>query len=82
LALREVDFKKHSAVISFFRNNYIRTQIFDVTLSAILSKLFQIRNDSDYIDFVVISKKEVEEQIDNAEYFLNQIKAYLEKQNG
>ncbi|MBQ8532729.1 MAG: hypothetical protein IJ432_04775 [Clostridia bacterium] len=39
--------------------------------------LFNIRTDSDYDDFFVISKEEVSEQIQNAEYFLSEIREYL-----
>jgi len=77
LALDEIDFKKHSAVISYFRKNYIKTEIFEKQLSNILEKLFEVRNSSDYDDFFLVSKEEVEQQIEQAEYFLNEIKKYL-----
>jgi len=48
-----------------------------VLLSDILSDLFQIRGESDYDDFYVLNKNDVEIQIKNAEYFLEQIKVYL-----
>ncbi len=77
LALDEIDMKHHSGIISEFRRLYIKTKIFDTKLSTIISALFDIRTDSDYDDFYVISKEEVKEQLDNAEYFLNEIKKYL-----
>ena len=66
--------KHHSGIISEFCRLYIKTKIFDTKLSTIISALFDIRTDSDYDDFYVISKEEVKEQLDNAEYFLNEIK--------
>ena len=77
LALNMIDMKHHSGIISEFRRLYIKTGIFDVKLSQIISVLFDIRNDSDYDDFFIVSKEEVIEQIDNAEYFLSEIKNYL-----
>ena len=74
LALDEIDMKHLSGIISEFRRLYIKTKIFDTKLSTIISALFDIRTDSDYDDFYVISKEEVKEQLDNAEYFLNEIK--------
>ncbi len=62
LALEKVDFKKHSAVISYFRKTYIKTGIFDVRLSDIISEAFDIRSDSDYDDFYIVSKKDIEER--------------------
>lgn len=38
LALDGVDFKKHSGVISYFREKYIKTGIFESTYSDIISK--------------------------------------------
>ena len=79
LAFDEVDRRHHSSVISEFRKSYIKTGIFETELSKIISVLFDTRTDSDYDDFFVISKEEVVEQTKNAEYFLNQIKLFLDK---
>ena len=80
LALENVDFKKHSAVISHFRLNYIKPQILDKKLSDIIEGLFEIRNASDYDDFYMLSKKEAAEQVENAEYFMRQIEDYLKSE--
>ena len=47
-------------------------------MSTTIFLLFNIRQDSDYDDFFVISKAEVVEQIDNAISFLTEIKKYLD----
>jgi uncharacterized protein (UPF0332 family) len=77
LALQGKDFKKHSALISHFRSEYIKTGIFDDKMSDILRDLFFLRGKSDYDDFYVVEKKEIESQIENADYFLEQVKNYL-----
>ncbi len=77
LAFDDIDMKHHSGIISEFRRLYIKTNVFDTKLSLIISVLFNIRTDSDYDDFFVISKEEVSEQIQNAEYFLSEIREYL-----
>ena len=77
LAYDEVDMKRHSGVISEFRRRYIKTGIFDMEMSTIISDLFNIRTDSDYDDFFVIAKEDVAVQIQNAETFLAQAKALL-----
>ena len=77
LALEGADFKTHSAVIARFRENYIKTGIFDKPLSDIITVLFRLRGKTDYDDFYVISKQEVVEQVKNAELFLKTIKKYL-----
>lgn len=77
LAYDEIDMKHHSGIISEFRKLYIKTGIFDTYMSTIISVLFNVRQDSDYDDFFVISKNEVVEQIENADAFLSKIQEYL-----
>ncbi len=77
LALDEIDMKRHSGVMAEFRRLYIKTGVFDADLSKVISTLFDMRTDSDYDDFFLISKEEVEMQIANAERFLLKIQAYL-----
>lgn len=81
LALEKIDFSKHSGVSAYFRKEYIKTGIFDVELSDIISIAFDARSNSDYDDFYVISKEEVEEQIDNAVKFCEAVRVYLEEQD-
>jgi len=76
-ALQGKDYKKHSALMSFFRSEYIKTKVFSDKMSDILRDLFFIRNKSDYEDFYIVSKQDVTEQLDNAEHFLEQVKAYM-----
>lgn len=80
LALDGQDFAKHSGVSAYFRKEYIKTGIFDVEYSDIIKEAFDIRSDSDYDDFFVVSKSDVEEQIQNAKKFYEAVKAYV-KQN-
>lgn len=77
LALEAVDFSKHAGVIAYFRKNYIKTGIFDVILSDIVGEAFDVRSDSDYDDYYVISKEEVQQQIQNAQLFYETIKMYV-----
>lgn len=77
LAFDEIDMKRHSGVIAEFRRLYIKTGIFESELSNIISVLFDIRTDSDYDDFFVISKEDVAEQVSNAQLFLKRVSSYL-----
>ncbi len=77
LAFDGIDMKHHSGVISEFRRLYIKTGIFDADMSQIISLLFNVRTDSDYDDFYVVSKEETVEQFENAKYFLREIEDYL-----
>ena len=82
LALEGLDFKKHSGVIAEFRKRYIKTGIFDSELSHIIDSLKDARQSSDYDDFYLISKEEVEEQISNAIVFVSAIEKFLNTRYG
>ena len=77
LAFDKIDMKHHSGIIAEFRRLYIKTEIFDSSLSKIISLLSDSRNDSDYDDFFTVSEEEVAEQIKDAEFFLEKIKAHV-----
>ena len=82
LAMENIDFKHHSAVISYFRREYIKTGIFDKNLSNIIQTSSIVRNSSDYDDFYLISNDDVKIQIDNAEIFYTAIETYIENKLG
>jgi len=77
LALDSLDFKKHSGVISAFREKYIKAGTFPTKLSNIIREAFTIRSDSDYKDFYVVSKDKVATQIENAKTFLDAVEKYV-----
>ena len=77
-ALEGVDFKKHSGVISYFRQKYIATEIFSKEMSVMIGDAFLVRNQSDYEDFYVVSKTQAIEQYENAKAFCDEIARYLE----
>ena len=54
--------------------------MFDVIFSDMIKSAFYVRNNSDYDDFYVISKADVEEQIESAEKFCKAVGEYLQAQ--
>lgn len=82
LALDGVDMKHHSGSISEFRRRYIKSGIFDASLSDLISELSSMREGSDYNDFFIVSKAETIEQVQSAETFLTAVEAYLNTQYG
>jgi len=77
LALDGVDFKKHSGVISHFREKYIKTGLFEEKHSDIIGKASVIRNKSDYEDFYIATKDEAQEQANNAKTFYEAVADYI-----
>lgn len=79
LALDGFDSKKHSGVIAYFRKEYLKTDILPRELSVYIDELVEIRQGSDYDDFYIVTKSEVEEQLKNAVAFVTEVEKYLLK---
>lgn len=77
LALNGEDFKKHSAVIAKFAQEYLKTDILPRELSKVISNASLIRNRSDYEDFYVCSISDTEMLVSDAESFLKTVSGYL-----
>ena len=78
LALDCVDFSKHTGVISYFQKEYVKTGIVDKMYSKFLSEAFQIRNNTDYADFFIVSKEDAEEQYKRAEEYISAMSGCIE----
>ncbi|MEW6102728.1 MAG: HEPN domain-containing protein [bacterium] len=61
------DSSKHSGVISLFNQHFVKTGILDKKMGKVLAESKGMREESDYKDFVVVSKDETERQIIDAE---------------
>jgi len=66
LALKEMDSKKHSGVIALFNQYIIKAGFFPKELSKYLPKAKDIREDSDYGDFVEITEEDAKTQMKRA----------------
>ena len=77
LALDGMDFKKHSAVISYFNQHYVATDVFDRSYGAKFSNAFAVRNHSDYDDFYLFSREETVALMKDAEQFLEDVRMFL-----
>ena len=77
LANEGFDAKKHTGIISAFRQRYIKVGIFPPELSDTIQSAFDNRGKSDYGDFAVITKEEATQQVENAKTFLAAVEAYI-----
>ena len=78
LAVDGVDRRKHSGVIAYFQQHYVKSGIFSKEYSTIVQDAFEVRQESDYEDFYVISKEEAEIQLANAGKFVETVDRYLQ----
>ena len=70
LALDEIDFKKHSAVIAYFNKEYVSKDIFSKELGKRISEARFFREKSDYVDFYIVTKEECKLQIETAKLMI------------
>lgn len=77
LETKEVSVKTHTGAINKFSQLFIKTEIFDKSLSKDLSEAFEIRTASDYEIYGDISKEYAQELLKKGNNFVNMIKSYL-----
>lgn len=78
-ALDQFDSSKHSGVIAFFNRTYVKTNIFDRTVSKIIDTCYRLREKADYEDFFLVSNEMAEEQLKKAEKMLGILEPYLKE---
>lgn len=66
-------FASHSAVISEFNRTYIKTGKIDIKWSKFLQKLFDDRQEGDYIPTAQFEHSEITERLKQAQHFLKLI---------
>jgi len=80
LSFDKFDSKKHSGIISYFNQNYVKTGLIDAKYGKILMSAEKIRIYSDYDDFYVADKKLARAQLEDAKKFLIVIEKFIDKQ--
>lgn len=76
-SLKGFDSSKHSGVIAFFNQTYVKEGIFPKEMSKIIRNASESREQADYLDFFVASRDDAVKQIQWAEWFQNEIENYL-----
>ena len=80
-ALKKFDSSKHSGVIAFFTKEYLKAEILERNLAAVIKESSLCREKSDYDDFYVAGREEAEEQLKNAKYLVQKIEEYVNAVN-
>ncbi len=76
-ALDNYDSRKHSGVISHFNHEHVKNGDFPKDVSKMIKGTMELRQQSDYEDFYIVSKESAEKQLENVEYIVNLIEDYL-----
>ena len=72
---------KHIGVISYFNQHFIKTGIFSKELGWAFSRAFELRQRSDYKEYVTITYEQAKTIIEAAERFVDTVRRYLRQRN-
>ena len=78
LATQEVDSSRHSGVIALFQKHFVKAGRFDTETAKALPRAFEKRQASDYGDFTVLTKPEVERIRDETTVFVEECSRLVE----
>ena len=76
-ALNHFDSSKHSGVIAFFNQHYIKPGVFDKELSKMIDSCSRLREKADYDDFYLVAKDDAVQQFDKARKINQAIEVYM-----
>lgn len=79
LATKNLDSAKHSGIVSLFNQHFVKTGIVGKNCGRILAEAKGIREESDYGDFVIVSREDALHQIQNADLFISEVSKIIGK---
>lgn len=79
LLTKDMKFKKHSAVISSFGREFVKTKEIDAKYHRYLISAFKEREKGDYETFLLHTEDDVREILNNAKEFISVVKNLLVK---
>ncbi|MCD4782985.1 MAG: HEPN domain-containing protein [Candidatus Eremiobacteraeota bacterium] len=80
LLTRNITSRKHSGIMSFFNQFFVKTGVIDKEFSKFYSTMYESRQDSDYGDFVKFDLDIVKKWIHKTEAFLDELDKVIEEE--
>lgn len=80
LATKHLDSSKHSGVISLFNQHFVKTNFVDKRLGKILMEAKDFREEGDYGDYTKLDEIDAKKQLENAEFFIDNVEQILKIQ--
>jgi uncharacterized protein (UPF0332 family) len=77
LALYRFDSQKHSGVIAYFNQHFVKNKVIEHEYAVMLSKAFKIRIESDYEDFFIAARDDAKLQLENAQALIKRIEKQI-----
>ena len=76
-ALDQFDSSKHSGILAFFNQHYVKPGIFDKSISKLIDSCYRLREKADYDDFFLASKEDAVLQLEKAAHIVDAVEQYL-----
>jgi uncharacterized protein len=77
LTSKEINYKIHNVVKKAFHDHFIRTQIFDTSFGILYNRLFNNRQEGDYLDFQSFDQSEISPYLEQTKDFTDSIRQFL-----
>lgn len=75
--LEEFDSSKHSGVIAYFTQSFLKTERIDRGMARIVKEASYLREKSDYDDFFIASREDANKQLENAQKFVKAVQQFI-----
>src|SRR3990172_3093871 len=75
---KQLGTSKHIGAISLFDREFIKTGIFDKSMSKTLHRVFELRQKGDYMEQSEVTQKDVDEILPEVINFVKTVKDYLQ----
>ncbi|MBC8554351.1 MAG: HEPN domain-containing protein [Candidatus Brocadiales bacterium] len=80
LATKKLARSKHSGVLAAFRQHFVKTKLLSSELSVIYGQVMDDRHEGDYELITATSKEDAEIDVQQARYFIDEVKAWLRRE--
>jgi uncharacterized protein (UPF0332 family) len=74
---KQIGTSKHTGAISLFDREFVKIGIFSKDMSKMLHRAFELRQKSDYMERVEITKEDVDEILPYTEEFVRRVEEHL-----
>lgn len=77
-ALDQFDSGKHSGIIAYVNQHYVKEGIFDKSFSKLIDSAYRLREKADYEDFYIVAIEDARKQIEKAETVIAAVEKYAQ----
>ena len=76
-ALDHFDSGKHSGIIAFFNQRYVKAGVFDREISRLIDSCYRLREKADYDDFFLVAREDADRQLEKAKKIIAAVSQYI-----